>query len=185
MRFRVGIFLFPKSSMNLEQCYKVGYILRSHGLKGEVTVSLDPECPSGLESVNSIFLEENSKLIPYFIEHAAVRGDKAYIKFEEVNSAEAASQISRRAVYLPKSSRISSGRGNFYDDEILDFEVVDDVHGTLGKVTKVTQAGPNKLVAVGYMNKEVLIPVNGPFITGVNKSKKRISVSLPDGFLDI
>jgi 16S rRNA processing protein RimM len=171
--------------MNLEQCYKVGYILRPHGLKGEVTVSLDPECPSGLESGNSIFLEENSKLIPYFIERAAIRGDKAYVKFEEVDTVESASLVAKKALYLPKSFRVPSGRGNFYDDEIVSFEVEDELVGSLGKVTGVTQAGPNKLIAIDFGGKEVLIPVNGPFITGINKTKKRITVNLPEGFLDL
>jgi 16S rRNA processing protein RimM len=30
-----------------------------------------------------------------------------------------------------------------------------------------------------------MIPVNGPFITSINKSKKKINVALPEGFLDI
>jgi 16S rRNA processing protein RimM len=30
-----------------------------------------------------------------------------------------------------------------------------------------------------------MIPVNSPFIKRVNKSKKVITVSLPEGFLDI
>jgi 16S rRNA processing protein RimM len=49
----------------------------------------------------------------------------------------------------------------------------------------VTSAGPNKLLSVDHHGKEVLIPVNSPFITGINKSKKKISVTLPDGFLDL
>jgi 16S rRNA processing protein RimM len=55
----------------------------------------------------------------------------------------------------------------------------------LGKIAGVMQAGPNRLLVLQQGEKEILIPVNGPFITAVNKSKKRISVELPDGFLDI
>jgi 16S rRNA processing protein RimM len=47
------------------------------------------------------------------------------------------------------------------------------------------QAGPNRLLVVKHADKEILIPMNGPFITSVNKTKKRITVNLPDGFLDI
>jgi 16S rRNA processing protein RimM len=52
-------------------------------------------------------------------------------------------------------------------------------------VVQVEQAGPNKLLAIDHNGKEVLIPVNGPFIKGINKSKKKITVTLPEGFLDI
>ena len=50
---------------------------------------------------------------------------------------------------------------------------------------EVVQAGPNKLLAVNHHEREVLIPLNSPFVEGVNKSKKKITVTLPDGFLDI
>jgi 16S rRNA processing protein RimM len=49
----------------------------------------------------------------------------------------------------------------------------------------VIAAGPNKLLVVEHKGKEVMIPINGPFIKSVNKSRKRITVELPDGFLDI
>jgi 16S rRNA processing protein RimM len=47
------------------------------------------------------------------------------------------------------------------------------------------QAGANRLLVLMQGEKEVLIPVNSPFILSINKSKKRISVDLPEGFLDI
>jgi 16S rRNA processing protein RimM len=57
--------------------------------------------------------------------------------------------------------------------------------GVLGLITQVTMAGPNKLLSVDYQGKEVLIPVNSPFIKSINKSKKKVNVDLPEGFLDI
>jgi 16S rRNA processing protein RimM len=38
---------------------------------------------------------------------------------------------------------------------------------------------------INYNEKEVLIPVNGPFILSINKTKKIITVLLPEGFLEI
>jgi 16S rRNA processing protein RimM len=171
--------------MDINACYKVGYILKPHGLKGEVTVSIDAEAPEEFGSLESLFVQKNNQLIPHFIESMSLKSDKAFIKFEDVNSHERATAISKCALYLPKSSRPRSAKGEFYDDEILGFEVIDSEAGVLGKITGVTMAGPNKLLALDYMGKEVLIPVNGPFVTGINKSKKKITVTLPEGFLEI
>lgn len=170
--------------MDLKSSYKVGYVLKPHGLKGEVTISIDAESPD-LGSVETIFIEQNNQLIPYFIEAISVKGEKAYVKFEDVSSPEAAQAISKSSLYLPKSSRPKSGRGEFYDDEVVGFEVSDAEAGLLGKVVEVTSAGPNKLLSVDHNGKEVLIPINSPFIISINKSKKAISVELPDGFLEI
>lgn len=177
-------FLLSESAMDIKACYKIGYVLKPHGLKGEVTLSIDLEAPD-LNDLETVFVEKDNRLIPYFIQTISVRGDKAFVKFEDVDSPEAAKAISKASVYLPKATREKSGRGQFYDDEVIGFEVTDSDAGVLGKVLEVTSAGPNKLLSVDHDGKEVLIPVNGPFITSINKSKKTISVTLPDGFLDL
>ena len=171
--------------MDINSCFKIGYIMKPHGLKGGVTVSLDADAPEDFTVVTSIFIEKNKRLIPHFVESISVRGEKAFMKLEDVDTPEAAAAISKSAIYLSKSQRPKSDRGEFYDDEILGFEVVDSESGTLGKVTGVTLAGRNRLITLDHNGKEVLIPVNSPFITSINKSKKKISVQLPEGFLDI
>jgi len=41
------------------------------------------------------------------------------------------------------------------------------------------------LLSVIKEGKEVLIPINGPFIISINKTKKVIIVSVPEGFFDL
>jgi 16S rRNA processing protein RimM len=171
--------------MEIESCIKIGWVLKPHGLKGEVTVMLDQDAPEDLSSIESVFIEHDKRLVPYFIEHISDKGKKAFIKFEDVNSADDAARISKNPLYIEKSLRPKSGKGEFYNDEVVGFEVHDEELGLLGKVSEVMQAGPNRLLVVIHHNRETLIPVHGPFITSVNKTKKRISVHLPEGFLDI
>lgn len=171
--------------MDIKAAYKIGYIVKPHGLKGQVTVSLDPEAPADLDEMETIFIEKNKQLIPYFRSDISISGSKAYLKLEDVNTIEEAQTICKSAIYLPKTSRPKSGRGEFYDDEIVGFLVTDEAEGDLGSVTEITTAGPNKLLTLIYNGKEVLIPINGPFIKSINKTKKTISVELPEGFLEI
>ncbi len=159
--------------------------MRPHGLKGEVTISLDAEAPVDWENLKLIFVEKKSQLVPYFIESISVRNDKAFVKLDDVNTPELASALKGSSLYLSKESRPKLERGEFYNEDVIGFEVFDDVHGPLGFVEDVEQAGPNRFLIVSYLQKEIMIPVNGPFIKSINKSKKKINVSLPDGFLDI
>lgn len=169
--------------MEKAKCFKIGYIAKTHGLKGEVTIMYTDA--TDLESVKSVFIELKNNLVPYFIEHASSRLDKAFIKFEDVNSLEAASALKGCSIYLDKSVRPKLKRGEFYDDEVIDFTVEDEDLGLLGTINEVIQSGPSRLLALNYLGKEVLIPINGPFIQSVNKTKKKIVVQLPDGFLDL
>ncbi len=171
--------------MNINSCYKIGYILKPHGLKGQVTISLDPEAPEDFKSIETVFVESKERLSPYFIEAISLKGKMAFLKLQEVNTPELAKTICKSAIYLPKTLRPKAGRGSFYDDEVIGFEVLDSEKGPIGKITEIIQAGPNKLLSVDYGGKEVLIPLNSPFVKGINKSRKKITVSLPEGFLEI
>lgn len=171
--------------MEIGGYYKIGFILKPHGLKGGVTIALDGDIPGDFDSLKTIFVQDGHQMIPYFIESASLKGDKAFVKLEEVDSPEAAGDISKRAIYLPKTERPKSGRGEFYDDEIEGFMVEDNNLGSLGTIDHVMSAGPNRLLVLDHNGKEVLIPINSPFVKSINKSRKRITVELPDGFLDI
>jgi 16S rRNA processing protein RimM len=159
--------------------------MKPHGLKGQVTISLDAEAPEDFSDIETVFIENRNRLLPYFIEAISMKGNKAFLKLEEVNSPEEAQRISKSSVYLPKTARARSGRGEFYDDEVIGFEVSDTELGILGKITEIVHAGPNnKLLSVDYQGREVLVPLNSPFIDSVNKSRKKITVTLPTGFLE-
>ena len=180
----VGIFYF-KQFMTVEDCYKIGYVLKPHGLKGGVTISLDSDIPNDFGTLDAVFLGAGESLVPYFIVENSVTGNKAFVKFEDVDSIEDAEELTRKIVYLPKSARPKSEKGEFYNDEIIGCAVEDRQLGKLGVIIDVMIAGPNRLLVMDYHEKEVLIPINSPFIISVNKSKKQVTTELPDGFLDI
>ncbi len=169
--------------MEKKHCYQVGYISKTHGLKGGLTAVFTE--PIELEGLESLFVEVKGNLVPYFLSSYSDRTDKVFIKFEEVDTPEAASTLKGCGLFLSKNTRPALKRGEFYNDEIVGFTVVDEQQGILGLTKQVVDSGPNRLLEINYLGKEVLIPINGPFIKSVNKTKKLIQVSLPEGFLDI
>jgi len=156
--------------------------MKTHGLKGEVTLNLSPDSPE-IAVKNVLIVEQKSGLVPYFVENISINGNKVFIKFEGVNTIELAEQIKGCSVFIEKSKRSKLKRGEFYDDELTGFEVWDKSNGNLGQVVQILNQGLSKLLEVG--EKGILIPVNGPFIKSISKTKKRIEVELPDGFLEI
>jgi 16S rRNA processing protein RimM len=164
--------------------FKAGYISKAHGLKGAVTIVLEQGAEEFVKNDKPLFLQINNSVIPYFIEELHIQNDKALVKLEDINTAEDAQKLKGVLVFLPKSVRPKSGRGEFYFDEIIHFTVVTETE-TLGKVIRVENEEVNPLVIVLYGEREIAIPVNAPFIQSVNKTQKRIIVALPDGLLDL
>ena len=142
------------------------------------------DCPDP-NSLKMFFIEINQNLVPHFIQSASVKGDKAFVKLEDVNTPEAAAALKSRSLYLPKTERPKLSRGEFYSEEVVGFEVIDSENGPLGIVKEVFEHGLSRHLVLIQGEKEVMIPTNGPFIQGINKTKKRITVALPNGFLDI
>lgn len=171
--------------MTIEECYKVGFITKPHGLKGEVTISLDPDSPADWKALNVIFIKKTTSLVPYFIESVSLKNDKAFLKLEEVSTVEEAEALKNHSLYLPKESRPKAETGDFYDDEVIGFLVEDKELGEIGTVKLLERAGPIRFLIIDYEKKEIMIPVQHPLLQSINRSKKRIRVSLPDGFLDI
>lgn len=169
--------------MNIEDCFKIGYISKTHGLKGEVTVIFE----KGIEStgLTLLFLDFNGGLVPYFVERISDRGDKSFLKFESIDSIDQADVIKGRSIFLPKSTRPKLKRGEFYDDEIIGFSVSDESLGDLGRVNEVQRSGLNRLLVIVYQGKEILVPINSPFIDSINKTKRTVRLKLPDGYLAI
>lgn len=169
--------------MDFQEAFKIGYVMRTHGLKGEVTIALQPDAPD-LSGIDTLFLERNKQLVPYFIQAVSFKADKAFIKLEDVDSIDDAAVIKGSSIFLPKDARPKPARGQFYSDEVLGFEVADD-NRVLGHIKEVVEAGPNRFLSLDVDGKETLIPINGPFIKSVNRTSKKIKVELPEGFLDI
>jgi 16S rRNA processing protein RimM len=165
--------------------FKIGFIQRPHGLRGEVTIAIDPSAAVSPEGLSSVFLELRGRLVPYFIESLSLRGDKAFVKFEDVNTTAEAEVLKNVSIYLPKEARPKAGKGEFYFDEIIGFVVTDIQAGHLGRVDRVENVTINPLLLVSMDDREIAIPINAPFITHIDKKAKTISVNLPDGLIDL
>jgi len=92
--------------MNKDSCYKIGYVAKTHGLKGEVTLVITEAID--LEAIETVFLDIRNTLVPYFITSFSDRQDKVFIKFEDVNTPEQAAGLKGASVYLVKGSQCVS-----------------------------------------------------------------------------
>ena len=81
---------------------------------------------------------------------------------------------------LPKLS------GNkFYYHEVIGFSVQDSVHGHIGIIKGVNDSTAQALFEVEKGDKQLLIPVNDEIITKLDRAKRTIFVTTPDGLVDL
>lgn len=170
--------------MNKASCFELGFITKAHGLQGEVQIFLDTDIPEYYENMESVFVEINNQLIPFFIEHISLQpGQKAIVKFEDIRSIDDVEKVKGKALYLPTSSLPPLKEGQFYFHDVIGYKIIDKTEGELGAVDTFYTAASQTTMVMMYKEKEVLIPVNDQFINGANHDKKEMYVNLPDGLL--
>ena len=171
--------------MNKDACYLLGHISKLHGLNGEVTAFLDVDFPEEYENMESVFVDINNKLVPFFIESLDITPKKAILKFEDTNSAESAEQLIGKELYLPLTTLPPLTGKAFYYHEIIGFTVVDKTFGEVGPVKEVYSKSSQDLFACEHKGKEVLIPVSDELIERIDREKKRLYLLLPEGLIEL
>lgn len=172
--------------MNKDQCYQIGYISKVHGLRGEVSVVLDVDFPEEYENIEHLFIEQKSRLTPFFLEHFVMQpGDRFLAKFEELDSIDMVSPLVGSELFLPLTSLPKLADDQYYFHELVGFEVLDKTKGLIGKVDQIYDLQTQDLLGVTYQGKEVLIPIQDGIIQQVDKAEKKVYCLLPEGLLDI
>ena len=171
--------------MTKDKCFYVGKIVKTHGLKGEVTLRIDNEQFDEIEELNYFLLDINDRLIPYFIENIGYHSNKSFILFQDLKTLEAAAQLVGTAVYLPLDLLPEKEGNDFYSHEVVDFLVIDEEKGELGKVQEIIEYPTQSLIQICINGKEVLIPIHDDIIKDVDRDGKKILIKAPNGLIDM
>ena len=171
--------------MTKDTCFYVGKIVKTHGLKGEVTLRIDNEQFDEIEELNYFLLDINDKLIPYFVENITFHSNKSFVLFQDLKTLEAANQLVGISSYLPLDLLPEKEGNDFYSHEVVDFLVIDEEKGELGKVQEIIEYPTQSLIQIVINGKEVLIPIHDDIIQDVNREEKTIYIKAPNGLIDM
>lgn len=172
--------------MNKESCFELGFIQKNHGFKGAFWIHLDVDFPEDYTKLESVFVEVNHNLVPFFFEKYQFTSDgRVLAKFEEIDSEEALQSLKGARLFLPLDVLPKLQKDQFYYHEVKGYQVIDVQKGEIGMVTDFYEAGPQVLMAVDHQGVEVLVPVNDFLIKKINKPQQVLEVELPDGLLEV
>ena len=171
--------------MKKEDCFYLGKIAKTHGLKGEVTLKVEADNPSAYLEMKHFFLEINKVLTPFFVEKITPNGDKFFVQVQDVKTVEQAQNLVGKAVYLPMEMLPKLSGKQFYFHEIVDFTVVDSVKGELGAVSEVLEYPTQAILQIMHGKKEILIPILDHVIQNVDRDRKILTITAPEGLIDM
>ena len=172
--------------MRKEECFYLGKIAKKFSFKGEVLIYLDTDEPELYENLESVFVEYNKNLVPFFIENSSFhKNDFLRVKFEDVDNEEEADAILNHEVYLPLSMLPKLEGNKFYFHEVIGFEIEDKRLGVFGKIVSINDTSAQPLFEVINGNVEILIPMIDQFLIQIDRENKKVIMDLPEGLVEM
>lgn len=172
--------------MRREECFYLGKIVAKYSFKGELLIKLDSDEPENHLGMESVFVECNKNLVPFFIKKSSLhKSELLRVRFEDVDDEEAANDLLRCDVYLPLEQLPELNDDQFYYHEIIGFEVEDVNFGPVGILKGVNDKTPQVLFEIDREGIEILVPLNDQFMQKIDKLNKKIVLNVPDGLIEM
>ena len=172
--------------MRKEECFYLGKIAKKFSFKWEVLAYLDTDEPELYENLESVFVECNKHLVPFFIESSSLhKNDFLRIRFEDLNTEEEADALLGNDLYLPLTMLPKLTGNKFYFHEVIGFEVEDKRLGVVGKIQSINDSTAQSLFEVLNGEAEILIPMIDHFLIKIDRENKKVIMDLPEGLIEM
>jgi 16S rRNA processing protein RimM len=170
--------------MNKSDTQLIGTLAKLNSFKGRYLLISETVLNERIKNWESVFLEIEGLLVPFFIDHLSIASESsAIIGFEDIDSSEKAKEFLSSKVYQLTS--FAGAAEEFLAEDLSGYRIIDQQSGEIGKIDEILDYNQNLLFRVLKGKQEILIPVSNEIIIKVNHRKKEIVISAPEGLLDI
>ena len=158
----------------------VGRVTRTHGLKGELKFFPADQDDLVVQKDQQIRLDETTFKIK------SVRGVKSpfIVKFEGVDSIEAAQSLSGQEVLVAKEDFESLLEGEYYRFEIEGLKAFDDTGKYYGVIEEVIATGSNDVYVVRGDGKEWLVPMIDSVVQNIDLEEGKLIFHCVEGLFE-
>lgn len=165
-----------------DSVYRIGTVTRTHGVKGEVSVSFTDDVWDRTDT-DYLILRIDGILVPFFMEEYRFRSDTtALVKFVGYDSVGDAQELCGTEVLFPHELAAAPADGDEYTWRYFTgFRVKDVEAGDLGRIDSVDDRTQNVLLHVG----DIMIPAAEEFIRDIDHKARVLTMSLPQGLLNL
>lgn len=169
----------------MEEFVAIAKIARTRGIRGEVVADVLTDFPERFENLEKVFaLLPKVERCELKIEDFRFQNDRILLKFEGINSIEAAEKLRNAEICVLESDAVELEVDEFFDWELEDCEV-ETIEGVkIGKVLEVMRTGGTEILVVESGEKDFLIPFAETICTEVDIENKLIKIDAPEGLLE-
>ena len=169
----------------MQELVAIARIAKPRGLKGELVADLRTDFPErfeGLLDVTAVAPSGEQRALK--IEKAWFQNDRVVLKFEGIDSVEAAEGFRNAEICVSESEAVELDFDEFYDWQLAGLEAITLEGERLGTVREVMRTGGTENLVVAGQTRDFLIPFAEAICVEVDLEKKRIVIDPPEGLLE-
>lgn len=172
--------------MKKEEAYVLGRVLKPDGYSGQILISITSDTPDHYAHLKNLWLGGEEPEYECIIEKIELHGNStAAVSLTGIDTHEKALALVRKQVWVPLSFLPKLEGSAFYFHEITGFVVEDASRGAIGLAKGILELPQQKLLEIDRDGKEILLPISPMFYKGIDRGKRIIYVSIPDGLLEL
>lgn len=173
---------------------RTGYLIvarvrRSHGVHGEILISVDTDRPKQVFRPGRAFLLGDGRGEPAgrTVVLASIRSMSggALLKFTGIEDRNASDALHGSTLLIPATEAEPAASDEVHYRDLVGMDAVVDGE-PLGKVADILEIGPAEMLVIRRKGgKEMLVPFVKEIVRDVDLEARQVRLELPDGFLEI
>lgn len=166
---------------------KVGKIVNTHSLKGEVKVisSTDFEEQRFEKGTELLITRGNQVVKEVTVESYRTHRNNLLVKFVGIDSIEEAEKLKNLQIKIDSENIGELEENEYYFHEIIGCEVFDENGKSLGEISEILTPGANDVWVIKSQNgKEILIPYIEDVVKKIDVENKKIDIEVMEGLID-
>jgi 16S rRNA processing protein RimM len=161
---------------------EIGSFIGPHGIKGEVKVKSFTEIPENLFVYEEFFLGNQTKPIKLKLVRKIKQNLICIV--EDIKTRNEAEKFKNLILYVRRDNLPLLKDDEFYQRDLLDFQVYNLERHNLGFVTSFNDFGGGLLVEVEKNKKRFYLPIGKPFLKDINYIDKEVILNIDLGFIE-
>ncbi|MDU6114029.1 MAG: ribosome maturation factor RimM [Paeniclostridium sordellii] len=164
--------------------FKIGQIVKTQGLKGEVRVYSTTDDIYRFDDLNTFYIGKDFNT-EYKAERVRYKGNLVIMKIKGIDSVEIAEKLKGKNIYVSREESRELEEDEFFIADMIGMEVytVDNVY--VGTLEDVLQYSANDVYVIkGEGDKEYLIPAVMKFVPEIDMEERKMVIDPIKGMLD-
>ena len=164
--------------MGLPEYLSVGYVLKPHGIKGELKVEPLTDDMYRFDKLDWVFLKRGNEYKPLKIVSRKYGRNFVILKLDGFEDRNQSETLRNQYLWIPREDVLSLPEDTYYIADIIGCSVETDDGRFLGHVHEVLQTGSNDVYIVrNESGREVLVPTLKKVVTEVDLVDRKIRIN--------